>query len=97
MVRQQYKPKISKRKIKEMQALVEKTTANKPNRDLDGSVSSKRYAQSPKRLKEVRKSAPYGNDYFNDVRGGTQDSEDEFVKLEELGFGRAQEYSAQSS
>ena len=39
MVRQQYKPKISMRKIKEMQELVEKTTANKPNRAMDGSMS----------------------------------------------------------
>ena len=45
----------------------------------------------------MRKSAPYGNDFLNDLRGGMQDSEDEFVKLEELGFGRGQEYSAQSS
>ena len=51
MVREQYKPKVSRAKVKEMEKLVAKTTENKPK--YDRSLSPKKGASSIHHTKPI--------------------------------------------
>ena len=93
LVRNLYKPKISSKKVKEMEQMIAKTTANKPKKRDDSNEASPERASKAQK----NKSPGFGKDFLSDLRRGQYDSSQKITKVKELDFGRPKDPVARAA